>query len=108
MADADLSGPPDLRALVPVEALEAFSQGDERWAATLLARARDDHQPGTLAWAILERLLGLTLIHVLREVEGTFALERADPVLDAAGVSRPTLGWLEADIPGDDGPLESP
>ncbi|GGK29711.1 hypothetical protein GCM10008955_24390 [Deinococcus malanensis] len=108
MADADLRYLPDLRALVPAEAMEAFTLGDERWAATLLARARDGHQPGSLAWAVLERLLGLTLIHVLREVEGTFALERADPVLDAAGVPRPTLAWLGTDILGDDGPLESP
>lgn len=93
---------------MPPEAREAFVQGDERWAATLLGRARDDHQPGSLPWAVLERLLGLVLIHVLREVEGTFALERADPVLDAAGMPRPTLGWLEADGLSDDGPLESP
>lgn len=108
MADPDLRHIPDLRALVPAEAREAFTGGDERWAATLLARARDRHEPGSLPWAVLERLLGLVLIHVLREVEGTFALERADPVLDAAGAPHPPLSWLETDVPGDDGPLESP
>ena len=41
-----------------------------------------------------------------REVEGTFALERADALLDAAGHSRPTLEWLNPD--GAAGPLESP
>ncbi|MFC4639176.1 hypothetical protein [Deinococcus hohokamensis] len=95
MADPDLSRARTWRRLVPLAAAQAFQDGDERWAATLLARARDGHPPGSLPWAVLERLVGLCLIHVLREVEGTFALERADAVLDAAGVDRPTLAWLE-------------
>lgn len=89
MADADL------RALVPRAAAESFADGDEWQALTLLRRARDGEAPGSVRWAVLERLIGLVLIHLLREVEGTFALERADPVLDAAGVPRPTLTWLE-------------
>ncbi|MFC4427900.1 hypothetical protein [Deinococcus navajonensis] len=93
MADPDLSG--SWRELVPRAAAQAFQSGDERWAATLLARARDEQRPGSVPWAVLERLLGLCLIHVLREVEGTFALERADAVLEAAAVEAPTLAWLE-------------
>lgn len=93
MADPDLSAP------VPPAAARAFADGDEWRALTLLRRARDAEAAGSVPWAVLERLAGLVLIHLLREVEGTFALERADPVLDAAGVARPTLAWLE-DPPG--------
>ncbi|MEW6420844.1 MAG: hypothetical protein AB1511_03840 [Deinococcota bacterium] len=85
----------DLRALVPLPAARAFLEGDEHLALTLLRRARDGEVPGSPGWAMLERLTGLVLIHTLREVEGTFALERADAVLDAVGLARPTLAWLE-------------
>ncbi|UBV42630.1 hypothetical protein LAJ19_13595 [Deinococcus taeanensis] len=88
MAHADLRW-------VPLEAARAFEGGDERRAAVLLARARDEQRAGSVPWAVLERLHGLCLIHVQREVEGTFALERADAVLDEHGVERPDLGWLE-------------
>lgn len=90
---------PDLRALVPPGAVRAFAGGDERQALTLLRRARDGEAAESVNWAVLERLTGLVLIHLLREVEGTFALERADAVLEAAGVPRPGLGWLE-ELPG--------
>nr|WP_232472249.1 MULTISPECIES: hypothetical protein [Deinococcus] len=85
-----------MRALIPLSAARAFVEGDERLALTLLRRARDGEVPGSPGWAVLERLTGLVLIHTLREVEGTFALERADAVLDAVGMARPTLAWLEA------------
>ncbi|OLV15615.1 hypothetical protein [Deinococcus marmoris] len=92
---------PDLR-LIPLEAAQAFADGDERLALTLLARARDLQAAGSWGWALLERLHGLVLIHVLREVEGTFALERADALLDRlaendldADAPYPTLGLLE-------------
>lgn len=75
MAHADLS-------VIPLDAARAFMDGDERLALTLLARARDLQTPGSRDWAVLERLHGLVLIHVLREVEGTFALERADAALE--------------------------
>ncbi|GAA0511315.1 hypothetical protein [Deinococcus depolymerans] len=98
MAHPDLT---DLRALVPPAAARAFADGDDRLTATLLQRARDRQAPGTLAWAVLERLLGLAFIHVQREVEGTFALERADAILDdtwpqvsRGGLDRPDLDWL--------------
>jgi hypothetical protein len=91
---------PDLNAdleLIPSGAALAFAGGDERRALTLLARARDLQPPGSRAWAVLERLHGLVLIHVLREVEGTFALERADALLERLDLEapRPTLSWLE-------------
>nr|WP_255639414.1 hypothetical protein [Deinococcus betulae] len=79
---------------IPLDAAQAFVGGDERLAATLLARARDRAVPDSLVWAVLERLHGLVLIHVQREVEGTFALERADALLDQAGAPRPDLEWL--------------
>lgn len=97
MAHPDLTA---LLALVPEAARTAFVEGDEALALTLLRRARDAQPPGSVGWAVLERLTGLVLIHTLREVEGTFALERADAVLDAAEVPRPALGWLEG-APGD-------
>lgn len=113
---------PDLR-LIPLEAAQAFADGNERLALTLLARARDLQGPGSRGWALLERLHGLVLIHILREVEGTFALERADALLDGLGmldrlgmeVGRPVLGWLDErldperlDPGGTACPLESP
>nr|WP_157459001.1 hypothetical protein [Deinococcus arboris] len=79
---------------IPLDAAQAFVGGDERLAATLLTRARDRAAPGSLVWAVLERLHGLVLIHVQREVEGTFALERADALLDQAGAPHPDLEWL--------------
>ena len=61
----------------------------------VLTQAQAAHPVGGVEWATLERLRGLVLIHMLREVEGTFALERADAVLEAAGVERPDLDWLD-------------
>lgn len=89
----------DLRAAVQ-GAAQAFQEGQEHRALTLLTRVRDARDPGTVKWALLERLRGLLLIHLLREVEGTFALERADAVLDCAEVTLPTLDWL-TDPPAD-------
>ena len=87
--------PPSLRALVPQAARDAYRRGDERRAATLLGRARLLHTPGSAEWAVLERLEGLLWIAALREVEGTFALERADSVLDGLTLGYPDLDWLE-------------
>jgi hypothetical protein len=80
---------------VPQEAKAAYHGGDERRAATLLYRARQHYQPGSAEWAILERLEGLLWIAVQREVEGTFALDRADRVLDGLGLPYPDLNWLD-------------
>lgn len=81
--------------LVPPHARAAFRRGDDHATLGALRRARDAQQSGSPAWAYLERLVGLVLIHTLREVEGTFALERADPVLDAAHWPKPDLEALE-------------
>jgi hypothetical protein len=40
----------------------------------------------TLEWGVSMRLYGLSLIRVQREVEGTFALEKADATLEQFGV----------------------
>ena len=92
---------PDLSAVVPPDAAEAFQDGEEHLALTRLRRAQAHEAAGSVRWAVLERMCGLVLIHLLREVEGTFALERADPVLDAAGVLRPGLEWLEDEDAGE-------
>jgi len=86
VADADLTS-----ALVPPGAREAFGAGEDRLTLSLLRAARDTYPPGSVEWAWLERLVGLVSIHMLREVEGTFALERADAVLDR-------LGWVGPDL----------
>ena len=91
MAHPDLKA---LRALIPAAAGAALQDGDELRAALLLRRAREGQTPGTPGYAVLERLEGLLLIAVQREVEGTFALERADTVLDAHGLGYPGLDWL--------------
>lgn len=101
MAHPDLRGP-GLGELVPPDAAGAFQDGDERLALTRLRRVQAREEAGSLRWAVLERLCGLVLIHLLREVEGTFALERADPILDAAGVPRPGVEWLEDEKAGGD------
>lgn len=99
MADVDLKPTelaPGSLEWIPADAARAFVDGDEHHARTLLARARDAEAPGSLAWARLERLYGLVSIHVLREVEGTFALERSDAALLALGAALPMLDDLEA------------
>ncbi len=83
-----------MSGLVPPAAARAFVGGDDYLALRLLSRARDRQVPQSPAWAYLERLSGLVLIHLQREVEGTFALERADPLLDASDWPRPSLDDL--------------
>jgi hypothetical protein len=56
-----------------LEAVDLFRQSTQAFKADSLERA------------ISERLYGLALIRVQREVEGTFALERADPILEREG-----------------------
>ncbi len=91
---------------MPPDAVRAVQDGQEVWALTLLARARDAQVPDSVEWAALERLRGLVLILVQREVEGTFALERADARLDGSGLLRPDLTWLDAVVPDSPGPDE--
>ena len=65
--------------------LMALARGDDLEAVAQFRRSRDAIEQGSLPWAVSERLYGLALIRVQREVEGTFALERADGVLEAHG-----------------------
>ncbi len=66
--------------------LEAWAEGDDLNAVQHFRRSAASLESGVLDWAISERLHGLALIRVQREVEGTFALERADAVLDVHGI----------------------
>lgn len=68
--------------------LAALAGGDDLAAVASLRRSRDLLEPGGRDWAVSERLHGLAMIRALREVEGSFALERADAVLDALGLAR--------------------
>ena len=68
--------------------LAAIAAGDDLGAVAHFRRSSSSLQPGSREWAVSERLYGLALIRCLREVEGTFALERADAVLDALGLAR--------------------
>jgi hypothetical protein len=62
-----------------LEAVDFFRQSKEVFKADSLERA------------ISERLYGLALIRIQREVEGTFALERSDPILEREGYTAFTL-----------------
>lgn len=98
LPEGDLSGGAlrkRFQTLIPLGAREAYASGDERRAATLLHRARMPLLPGSAEWAILERLEGLLWIAVQREVEGTFALDRSDRILDELKLGYPGLDWLE-------------
>lgn len=96
---------PDLN-FIPVQAARAFVQGQEFQALTALRRAQAGFASESVEWAQLERLIGLLLIHVQREVEGTFCLERADARLDRLHACKPDLLSLEARVGAD--ALESP
>jgi hypothetical protein len=69
-----------------VYGLLAWFQGNDLEAVRCFRRSSEQFQKETLEWAISERLYGLALIRVQREVEGTFALERADATLERFGV----------------------
>ncbi len=66
--------------------LEAWKQGEDIKAIEYFRRSADV-ATHLLEWAISYRLYGLALIQVQREVEGTFALEKADTVLEQFGVA---------------------
>lgn len=65
--------------------LEALYQNDDLEAIKYLSRSTRNLAPDTLEWAVSARLHGLALIRAQREVEGSFALERADAVLEKFG-----------------------
>ena len=75
-------------ALGDLEVVRCFQQ-----SASGLAQA-------TLEWAVSMRLYGTALIRVQREVEGTFALEKADAALELSGIQPFSLEELleEAEI----------
>lgn len=87
--------------MIPPAVRAAWGAGEEHLAITLLARAQGALPQGSPEWALLERLLGLLLITVQREVEGTFLLERADALLEEYGLEPPGLEWLEGAIESD-------
>jgi hypothetical protein len=60
-------------------------------AVDLFRQSTGTFNPDSLERAISERLYGLALIRVQREVEGTFALERSDPILEREGFAAFTL-----------------
>jgi hypothetical protein len=69
-----------------VYGLQAWASGNDLEAVRCFRRASEQSARETLQWAISERLHGLALIRVQREVEGSFALERSDAVLERFGV----------------------
>ena len=71
--------------------LIAIAAGQDLRAINLFRRSRDSFEADSLERAVSERLYGLALIRVQREVEGTFALERADTILDREGCAAFTL-----------------
>jgi hypothetical protein len=64
----------------------SFAQNDDLTAITHFLRSLEFFELHSLERAISERCYGLALIRVQKEVEGTFALERSDPILEQHGV----------------------
>ncbi len=69
-----------------LKGLQSIAQGDDLTAISHFLRSLGFFEPQSLERAISERCYGLALIRVQREVEGTFALERSDPILEQHGV----------------------
>ncbi len=67
--------------------LEAWQNTDDLTAISHFRRSAEAFPRDSLQWAISYRLYGLALIKVQREVEGTFALEKADTILDQFGIA---------------------
>ena len=76
---------PDPGIVLRYRGLIALATQRDLEAIQLFRQSRDSLRSDSLERAISERLYGLALIRVQREVEGTFALERADPVLEGFG-----------------------
>jgi hypothetical protein len=76
----------DFGLLERLKGLQSIAQGDDLNAISHFLRSLETYQTGSLERAISERCYGLALIRVQREVEGTFALERSDPILEQHGV----------------------
>lgn len=69
-----------------VYGLQAWALGDDLEVVRCFYASASGLAPGRLEWAVSMRLYGLALIRVQREVEGTFALEKADATLEQLGV----------------------
>jgi hypothetical protein len=65
--------------------LIALAHDRDLEAVDLFRQSKGAFKADSLERAISERLYGLALIRVQREVEGTFALERSDPILEREG-----------------------
>jgi hypothetical protein len=63
-------------------AFAAWQNDEDQQAAKYLAQVTLHRHPHSLLEATTMRLYGLALIRIQREVEGTFALERADSWLE--------------------------
>jgi hypothetical protein len=79
---------PDLNAglLERFKGLQSIAQSHDLAAISHFLRSLEFFELHSLERAISERCYGLALIRVQREVEGTFALERSDPILEQHGV----------------------
>ncbi len=79
---------PELKAgwLERLKGLQSIAQGHDLNAISHFLRSLEGFPNASLERAISERCYGLALIRVQREVEGTFALERSDPILEQHGV----------------------
>jgi hypothetical protein len=75
---------PDLNTglLERLKGLQNIAQGHDLNAISHFLRSLEFFELQSLERAISERCYGLALIRVQREVEGTFALERSDPILE--------------------------
>jgi hypothetical protein len=75
---------PDLNTglLERLKGLQSIAQGHDLAAISHFLRSLEFFELHSLERAISERCYGLALIRVQREVEGTFALERSDPILE--------------------------
>jgi hypothetical protein len=69
-----------------LKGLQNIAQGHDLNAISHFLRSLEFFELHSLERAISERCYGLALIRVQREVEGTFALERSDPILEQHGV----------------------
>ena len=69
-----------------VYGLQAWALGDDLEVVRCFGQSASGLAPQTLEWAVSMRLYGLALIRVQREVEGTFALEKADATLELLGI----------------------
>ena len=65
-----------------VYGLQAWALGDDLEVVRCFQQSANGLAKQTLEWAVSMRLYGMALIRVQREVEGTFALEKADATLE--------------------------